>query len=391
MAEQTEFEVKVVTLTGVTKHPNADALSIATVEGKPVVFRTADFSEGDTAVYIPVDALVPTSRPEFAFLAKPGTERHRIRAMRLRGVFSMGLLIKPPAGVTPGVPWVDAADYFGIEKYVPASELALEAAAARTYRGREAKAAGGLKLPVYGLDSGRKYLGVLDPGEEVVITEKIHGTNARYCYHKGRLWAGSHKVMRGCSRSRLGEAFDRLKLKVYSLFGRKHRAHLFERAGDVWWEIAEQEGLKEKLAHHPDMVLYGEIYGEKVQDLTYDSPKGRKFRAFDVYDLKAGKFLDWDDFLDFCAAADIEHVPVVGYGHVGMDAAVFPAFAPWREEWQFDVPVWSLAEGKSLLANHLREGVVAKPTTERVDPHMGRVALKLVGQGYLLRGEKEAA
>jgi hypothetical protein len=34
---------------------------------------------------------------------------------------------------------------------------------------------------------------------------------------------------------------------------------------------------------------------------------------------------------------------------------------------------------------HIREGVVVKPTIERYDPSLGRVALKSVSEAYLLR------
>lgn len=38
---------------------------------------------------------------------------------------------------------------------------------------------------------------------------------------------------------------------------------------------------------------------------------------------------------------------------------------------------------------HVREGIVVKPIKERWDQDIGRVFLKLAGEGYLLR--KEAA
>jgi hypothetical protein len=397
MAEQTEFNPRVVTIGPVTKHPGADTLSLTNVDGFPVVIKTGAFKEGDTAVYVPVDALVPTSRPEFAFLAKTGlaSERHRVRAARLRGVFSMGLL----------VPATDADALLPtIEKYVSPQERALEESGARTERQRAAKKAGGLSLPVYGLDSGRKYLDVLEPGEEIVVTEKIHGCNARYCYTHGRLWVGSHKVMRGCSPSRFRTWFQQLRAKIKDLLGLKHRSHLVAAAGDVWWETAEKYGLKAKLAGYPDLVVYGEIYGDRVQDLTYGCSSGeRKFRVFDILDRKTNQFMDWDRLVDMVNELGLELVPVVGrYTYAtlvesGYYAEVLPNGCSGAAQALLEsrgVPslalyedLWKLAEGKSLLApKQIREGVVVKPVRERVDPRVGRVALKLVGQGYLLRG-----
>lgn len=378
-ANKTEFNVIVVKLENIEKHPEADTLSIVQVNGYPVVFKTGSFNEGDLAVYIPVDAVVPVSRPEFAFLAK-GKDTHRIKAVRLRKVFSMGLLVPVPWDSIPVVVGQDMAETLGVTKYVTPEERALAGQDARLAHAANARAAKKtVKLPVYGLDPLRKYENVLQPGEQVVVTEKIHGTNARFCFTKGRLWVGSHKVMRGASRSRVQEFFDRLILKAKDMLGISHRAHTLQAAGDVWWQTAEQYGLKEKLAKKPDYVLYGEIYGEAVQDLKYDSPVGRKFRAFDVYDLKAGKFLDYVDFLAFVREIGLDDKN---------DVVPFMFTGNWNDE--LGTLVKNIANvGKSLLnEDQITEGVVVKPLHERFDNRVGRVALKFVGENYLLRGEK---
>src|SRR5512133_2448361 len=106
------FSCPVVKLEGIKKHDNADSLSIVTVEGCPVVIRTADYKEGDNAVYVPVDAIVPESVPGTEFLK----DHRRIRAARLRGVFSMGLLL-PSSVLANGAPWAvgeDVAERLGI-------------------------------------------------------------------------------------------------------------------------------------------------------------------------------------------------------------------------------------------------------------------------------------
>lgn len=40
-----------------------------------------------------------------------------------------------------------------------------------------------------------------------------------------------------------------------------------------------------------------------------------------------------------------------------------------------------------MLADHVREGMVVKPVHERFDDRIGRVVLKLHGEGYLTRKE----
>lgn len=65
----TDFHVEVVRLGAIEKHPNADALDITQVYGGfPCIIKRDSFKEGDLAVYIPVDCVLP-DRPEFAFLS----------------------------------------------------------------------------------------------------------------------------------------------------------------------------------------------------------------------------------------------------------------------------------------------------------------------------------
>jgi len=379
MAEQTEFLVRVVRIPGVEKHPQADRLEVVNLDGYVCISQSGLWKTGDLAVYVPVDALVPTDRPEFAFLKKDGKTHHRVKAVRLRGIFSMGLLVPAPPGFKAGD---DVQEALGISKYMPPAEARLEAHNAGVAAARLGKKVGGLKLPVYGLDAARKYLGFLEWGQDVVITEKIHGTNFKSCYHRGRLWVGSHKVMRGCSRHWGAEALDRLKLKVMSVLGFRHRAHTLQEAGDVWWQTAETLQLKKRLALFPDHILYGEVYGEGVQDLTYDSPKGRKFRAFDVFDIRENRFLDWPEFLDFITRIGLDEVD-----------DVVPAL--YEGEWTPEV--WAQFKkyadtGVSTLAPegrkpHLVEGIVIKPRQEVIHPHIGRLALKYPGENYLTRKE----
>lgn len=376
---KSEFQVRIVRIGPTQKHPNADTLTLTEIEGYPVLFKTGSFNEGDLAVYVPVDALVPTDRPEFAFLKKGDKTQHRIKAMKLRGIFSMGLLV--PVPLTKKAPEVgdNVQGPLGIEKYIPPEERALETAGARSAAAAHARKAGGLKLPVYGLDAFRKYKDVLQDGEEVVISEKVHGCNARFCFSKGRLWVGSHRTMRGATEHRFVEWLQRMKLKLWDFFGKGHRADLVRDAGDVWWEAARAYDLKERLAKKPGFVLYGEIYGEKVQDLKYDSPRGRKFRAFDVYDLENKRFLDQTQFEEFI-------------GQIGLNVLEHTApmiyRGPWNEEVLARAKTYADTGRSYLNKDQICEGVVIKPAQERVDHRVGRVALKLVGEGYLLRGEK---
>lgn len=328
-----ESRAAVVRIESVERHPNADSLSIAHVTGYPVIIRTGDFAAGDLAVYVPVDLCLPVADPRFAFLAPRGADsagRHRVRAVRLRGTFSMGLLVPADPAWTDGL---DVTEAIGAVKYEPPIDLAT---------GGENESCPGY-LPTYtDIEPWRRWRdvpGVVVPGEEIVVTEKIHGANARFVYRDGRLWVGSHSCV-----------------KRYD-------------PANIWWRVATRMGLEQRLFAYPGVVLFGEVFG-KVQDLRYGIESDVGLVAFDAYDSMTGRYYDEDEFANLILHLGLNRVPVLYRG-------------PWTD-------LAPLAEGGTVLANgaHVREGCVAKPTRERWHDGLGRVILKMHGEGYLLRKEK---
>jgi RNA ligase (TIGR02306 family) len=97
-----EFHVVVTKLDKIERHPNADTLELSTVCGYPVIFKENQYSPGDKVVYVPTDSLVPVDNPLFSFLVeldafdKPKNVREgkvRVKAKKLRGVYSIGLVV----------------------------------------------------------------------------------------------------------------------------------------------------------------------------------------------------------------------------------------------------------------------------------------------------------
>jgi hypothetical protein len=75
-----ELHAPVVRIGKVGKHPNADTLSITQAGGFPVIFRTGDFKEGDLAVYVPIDSLLPSTIRRSGSWRRPSPPRARITA-----------------------------------------------------------------------------------------------------------------------------------------------------------------------------------------------------------------------------------------------------------------------------------------------------------------------
>ena len=322
------FKVEVVSV-DVQPHPNADRLGIVNVFGYTCCVPTSEFEGVKLGAYIPPDSLVDTTRPEFVFLkskAKYG-EMARIKVQKLRGVVSMGLLVPAQDGWEAGQ---DVAAVLGVKHYNPPAPM--------DAGGEDESSPPGYR-PKYDVENLRRYQHLLVPGEQVVVTEKIHGCNARFCWADDRMWAGS-----------------RTRWKKYSL-------------SNLWWRaLAGSAEINEFCQTHPDCTIYGEVYGQ-VQDLKYGAKPGDAPRIV-VFDILRNS--EWVGYEEAKALAPgLPWVPELFKG-------------PYDEQ-----AVLEMAEGRSAVAgaDHVREGVVVKPLRERSSIEVGRVFLKIVGSGYLERAK----
>lgn len=167
-----EHKVEVVEVK-LEKHPNADSLSVVRVGDFTVCARTQDWHDGQLAAYIEPDYMVPSERPEFNFLGASGSKEienngvrgYRIKCKRLRGVMSMGLLVPAPEGAVVGD---DVMGYFGIARYEPKIQ-------SKYISGGDCVSPPPGYHSKYDIESAYKYAGEFVDGEEVVVTEKVHG------------------------------------------------------------------------------------------------------------------------------------------------------------------------------------------------------------------------
>jgi len=328
-----DFAVEVIKVGPLEKHPNADSLEITKVYAFPVIVRKGDLKEGDKAYYVPIDAIMP-DRPEYEFLGK----HRRIKAKRLRGTFSMGLLMPVSPTVAQDDPaWEvgkDVAPILGITKYEPPP---LHTAYGIPRCNTDDEASPGWMQGYTDIQQYRRYPHCIPAGTEVVITEKIHGTNARAAWHEDRMWVGSHK---------------RIKK---------------ENDTNLWWKVAKQYQLHEKLKAYPGLIFFYEVYGA-IQDLKYGCAAGEyKIAVFDIFDISGGKYLDYDHMKLHCTQLDLPMAPELFRG----------PFDPTTLEIH--------GEGRSTLATHIKEGCVIKTAIEGFSPEIGRTILKYVSEEYLTR------
>ena len=340
------FSVPIIEVGKIGKHPNADLLSITHLGHYPIIIQTGSFKEGDSAIYIPEEALLPDV-PMFQFLwtkkLPDGTikveqnppERHRtIWARKLRGIFSMGLLIPVPDHLKHLPIGTDIQKELGIEKYEKPEVSCL---------GGDNDPTPEWFLKYTEIEHLRNYNSLLTLGEEVICTEKIHGTNSRYCCRENHLYIGLHNNTK-------------------------------KNDGETDWNVAARKlNLEERLKGYPGLIFFGEVYGRVQKGFDYGIRRGDcDFILFDIFSLDNRKYLDYPEYVEVANKVGLKMVPILYQG-------------PWLGIEQHE----AMAEGANVLSGqHIREGFVVRPVQERWHPEVGRVILKLVGQEYLLTKHK---
>lgn len=349
-------------------HTNADSLSVIPVFGYNYVGRTQDWVGVKRAAYIPPDTLVDVKRPEFSFLADQakGSGKARIKAKRLRGIVSYGLLV-PVADDTPvGDDWFEK---LGLEHYEPPEPS--ESQRDKFVIGGEEESGPNLETGgMYDIDAFERYHQVFEKDEPVILMEKVDGSNCRAVFWDGRYWVKSRKrwVKRVPDYAHVnaeslvskGVPSDKAQAIVEGIKSKPVRVNGF-------WEVLERTtGAMKMLKDNPGMVVYCEIAGS-TNRLKYGFPDGNQMFAFDVF--ADGRFLNYHE----------------GLAHLNR-YGVPTAPALWSGSYSFDM-VKTHSEGMTTCNDAkpgtIREGVVVRPLVERWDRLIGRVQLKCVNPSFL--------
>lgn len=374
-----------VTLEQVTvrPHPNADRLELARVGLFDAVVGKGQFHDGEVVVYIPEQAIIPDGLIRTLGLEGKlaGKAKNRVKAVKLRGALSQGIVAKTDIlqlqPETPGygeamdaimksmkgeLTDFDFAPLLGIEKWQPEIPIHMSGEVAPAPQ----------LLRWIDIENIKRFPDIFQPGDEVSVTEKLHGTCTLATVEMDR--DGNDYTVRNVIVTSKG-------------FAEKHLA-LTEAGDNLYWRAVNNFPVRElalkaaeTLGNGVDIEavgVYGETYGAGIQDLAYGATKNAfGFAVFDIF----VKTVDGEGF--WVRSKDVQALAQ----EVGIPAV------PVLFEGPYDIEhIASIASGKEQMSGteaNLREGVVIRSTNEdqKIDAFGNghRKIAKFVTEEYLTR------
>jgi RNA ligase (TIGR02306 family) len=389
------FEVNVVRIDEVMNHPDADRLSLNRIGGYIAVSNKQllcsdilagvdvfvhRYSAGQLVVYVPEGAVVPLDVLEqygYAHEGKgilAGSKGNRVKAIKLRGVLSQGLIF--PLGYNGRLGDHDVvigqnvADLLGIVKYEPAIPASM---------GGDVFYCPSLTLK-FDIENQQKYPDVFQDNDYVYATEKLHGTFAGFVFITD-LYAQRNEInvdnllllQTGLYATAFSKGLGSQGL-VFKATPQNIERNVYLRALVT---LTNNEEVLIELRFNAEygdgkLTVLGEVYGKGIQDLTYslDSPSFAAFNAV-LRSNNEERYMAAEHF--YSDESPLDSIPRVPLVYQGPYSALIENIEMYRD-------------GKSFVDGiTLREGIVVVPDTEGRDDRIGRKAVKMISPEYLLR------
>lgn len=374
--------------------PDADQIEIVVVDGwEVIVKKDENYKVGDLVIYCEIDSFLPV-KPEFEFLRKSsykklvdGTEGFRLKTVKMRGVISQGLVL--PLSILERIEMFDMivvdkdeeqilayynpedikiamdregfipdykefnimddiSELLGITKYDSQSQV--------SYSGN-AKGSFPAFIPRTDEERAQNLLEVLDRYQDEVyyVTEKIDGSSFT-CYKK-------EDAFGVCSRN----------LEV--------KEELVNGDYDRYWKTAKNLHLQEKLSSLSyNISLQGELSGPGVQKNPYKLNNLNIF-FFNAYNIDEKRYLNYEEFFLLMKDLELNTVPLI-YREVTLRSLIEDNNKSLIEN------LLHLADGKSVLADTKREGLVFRSINEYNNirgTYNGRLSFKVISNSFLLK------
>ncbi len=342
--------------------PGCDNIQHARINDWGTIVKKDAYKIGDLVGVAIVDAILPEEMVERLNIKSYLRKGNRVRTVKLKGVYSECLVFDIDENYKEGQ---DLMTDFNIVKYEePVKMISLPNGSKFKYKENE-------NFHIYYKFPNYKNVPeIFNEDDNVVITRKYHGCNARY---------GIVKKNKLSFWDKIKDLFKKDNYRQYDFIYGSHRCEKGSDSQgfystDVWREIGSKYDLRMKVQQlstiftkeevGTGVILYGEIIGPGIQGGDYDyGLKKLDFKAFDI-ELN-GEFLDHHTFKGLCWNYDI---PIVDELHMGR----------WSKEKQE-----SYLKDKIGDTNIWHEGVVIKS----IDGNKRKRA-KCISSEYLIYCEK---
>lgn len=361
------FKVPLTTIKEIKPHGNADKMEVAVVYGFEVIVSKDKYKVGDKVIYIPIDSILRNKLELYLFPpdAKVKPNKGRIRQIKLRGRVSQGMLIDPADiqavfGFTPSKLEKDYATELEVAKYEPPVKQHVQGPRQKIGRKKLAHP----DFHSYNGLTNIKWMPDMFENEEVVIQEKLHGTNARAGMLPFRVNTLFKKI----------KAFFGYAPKFERVYGSNNvdisnaSTYTGYYGEDIYGKVFDKVKVFEKLKLGE--TVFGEIIGPSIQKGYDYGLKEHNFVLFDVKQLNpdgSQKWLSPEEVQIFAKERGFDFVPVLYTGVFDKDKAK------------------ALSMGPSVYypGEDTREGCVIKSRYKYTDVVGNKRALKLVSEEYL--------
>lgn len=375
--EGSAYKVPYTKILDIQPHPNAERLEIATVYGFQVIVRKFEYSVGSEIFYIPIDSIViPELEAQiFGPDSKIKLNKFRVRQIRLRGLASQGMILSKKDVVAylknQGIWFVsdfkleqNYASLLKITKYEP-PEIVNADTRQKSIRNKPKENA---YFHQYGGINNFKWFPLMfKETEEVVVQEKLHGSNIRFSYlpvQVNTLWKKILKFFNKLPEYEYCYGSNRVQISHASnykgFFGT-----------DIYGQVIERLKLFDKIKLNE--TVYGELIGEGIQKNYHYGHKEHHVVIFDVkiFDpkTKTQMWLSPDEVEAYAKERGFDFVPILYKG-------------PYIKDF-----VLGLAKGDSTYypTHKVREGIVLKSKLGYNDESCSanKRCLKVINEDYL--------
>lgn len=321
-------------VSAITPIANADAIELAQVLGWQTIVKKGQFTVGSKGVFIPIDTILPDA--EWSAFLKKGDSPIRLKTIKMKGVYSQGLLM--PLSILPEnvQGWQVGADVggeLGIKKYEKEIPACLSGEVKGNFPSHLA--------PKTDEDNGLSHPDIVSATlrYDCFATLKLDGSSCTIVVE-------DHKITHVCSRN--------LSLKESDRNG--------------FWIAAKKLEFNKGPSH---MVIQGELMGPGIQGNQLELSEPTLY----VYQIReGGRWLDYQEMRDVADEIRAKHV-----GCIGEFSPVDPLLDGVKNAIE---NIQAFADRTTLPNGKPAEGIVVRPCSP-IAMGIGRpLGFKIINRNY---------